>query len=401
MIDWDKAYAARMERVLPSEIRELQKFMRQPDMILFGGGLPEPELFPTEAIAKAYANILGDPARSKQALQYSETAGYMPLREYIARYMATLQVDCKPENVIITAGSQQAIDFIGKLFLSAGDTVLVEAPTYLGALRAFDTYEARYALLPSPFANAVDIKTEDGAKPRLGYIMCDFKNPTGTSFTLAERNRMLDLAEEIDIPLVEDNAYEKLRYSGTPVRPLISLDAERAGGIENGRVIYTSTFSKIVAPSLRLGWVVASTAIVRKLELIKQASDLAPAFLNQMVLLDVLEEAFGDAHVEKVCTLYRGRRDAMLAALEKYMPTGITWSKPEGGLFIWITLPKHMDAPALVKRALMDFKVGAISGKSCYGTPPEMNTLRLSFSMVPEARIEEGIRRLGEAIRAS
>lgn len=401
MIDWDKAYAARMERVLPSEIRELVKYMRQPDMISFGGGLPEPDLFPTEAIAKAYAKILGDPARGKQALQYSDTAGYMPLREYIARYMGTLQVDCKPENIIITAGSQQAIDFIARLFLSAGDTVLVEAPTYLGGLRAFDTYEARYALLPSPFANAVDIKTEDGAKPRLGYVMCDFKNPTGTSFTLAERNRMLDLAAEIDVPLIEDNAYEKLRYSGTPVRSLLSLDAERMGGIDNSRVIYTSTFSKIVAPSLRLGWVAASSTVIRKLELIKQAADLAPATLNQMVLLEVLDVAFNPAHVGKVCACYRARRDAMLAALEKHMPAGVTWSRPEGGLFIWVTLPKHMDAPALVKRALVDFKVGSISGKSCYGTPPEMNTLRLSFSMVPEARIEEGIRRLAEAIRAS
>ena len=401
MIDWTKAYAARMDRVLTSEIRELVKYMRQPDMISFGGGLPEPDLFPTDAITKAYAKILSDPARAKSALQYGDTAGYLPLREYIARYMATLQVECGPENILITAGSQQAIDFIAKLFISAGDTVLVEAPTYLGGLRAFDTYEARYALLPSPFANAADVKTEDGAKPRLGYVMCDFKNPTGISFTLAERNRMLDLAAEMDIPLIEDNAYEQLRYSGVAVRPLLSLDAERMGGIDNSRIIYTSTFSKIVAPSLRLGWVAASTAVIRKLELIKQAADLAPATLNQMVLLDVLDEVFSPAHVEKVCATYRGRRDAMLAALQKHMPAGVTWSKPEGGLFIWVTLPAHMDAPALVKRALMDFKVGSISGKSCYGTPPEMNTLRLSFSMVPEARIDEGIRRLGEAIRAT
>jgi DNA-binding transcriptional MocR family regulator len=383
MIDWEKAYAARMERVLPSEIRELVKYMRQPDMISFGGGLPEPDLFPTQAIADAFAMILGDPARAKSALQYSDTAGYMPLREYIARYMSTLQVDCTAENIIITAGSQQAIDFIAKLFLSAGDTVLVEAPTYLGGLRAFDTYEARYALLPTPFANAADVQTADGAKPKLGYVMSDFKNPTGVSFTLAERNRMLDLADEMDIPLIEDNAYEKLRYSGTPVRSLLSLDAERVGGIENSRIIYTSTFSKVVAPSLRLGWVTASSAIIRKLELIKQAADLAPA------------------HLERICATYRGRRDAMLAALAEHMPAGVTWSKPEGGLFIWVTLPAPMNAPALVKRALIDFKVGAISGKSCYGTAPEMNTLRLSFSMVPEARIAEGIRRLGAAIRAA
>ena len=400
MIDWSKAYAARMERVLPSEIRELGK-IKHPDMIHFGGGLPEPDLFPTEAIAKAYAKILSDPVLAKSALQYSDTAGYMPLREYIARYMGTLGVECGPDNIILTAGSQQAIDFIAKLFVSAGDTILVEAPTYLGGLRAFDAYEARYALLPSPFANATDVKTEDGSKPKLGYVMSDFKNPTGGSFTLAERNRVLDLAIEMDIPLIEDNAYEKLRYSGAPVRPLLSLDAERMGGIENSRVIYTSTFSKIVAPSLRLGWVAASSAIIRKLELVKQAADLAPATLNQMVLLDVLDEVFNPTHVEKVCAVYRGRRDAMLAALEKYMPSGVTWTKPEGGLFIWVTLPSHMDAPALVRRALMDFKVGSISGKSCYGTPPEMNTLRLSFSMVPEARIEEGIRRLGEAIRAT
>ena len=401
MIDWDKAYAARMERVLPSEIRELVKYMRQPDMISFGGGLPEPDMFPAQAITDAFARILSDPARAKSALQYSDTAGYMPLRDYIARYMATLQVECKAENIIVTAGSQQAIDFIAKLFLSAGDTVLVEAPTYLGGLRAFDTYEARYALLPTPFANATDVRTEDGAKPKLGYVMCDFKNPTGVSFTLAERNRMLDLAAEIDIPLIEDNAYEKLRYSGAPVRSLLSLDAERMGGIENSRIIYTSTFSKVVAPALRLGWVAASSTIIRKLELIKQAADLAPATLNQMVLLEVLDEAFSPAHVDKICATYRVRRDAMLAALEKYMPAGVTWSKPEGGLFIWVTLPAHMNAPALIKRALADFKVGAISGKSCYGTPPEMNTLRLSFSMVPEERIAEGIRRLAEAVRAA
>lgn len=389
--NWTPRYATRIGGMVPSDIRELAKAMRQPDVISFGGGIPEPTLFPHEVVAESFQRILTDPQTARIALQYSESGGYMPLREYLAGYMGSRGVPCAPENILITSGSQQGLDFVGRLFLSPGDTVLVEMPTYIGALRAFDACEAKYDALPS----AIYPKP---AKAKFGYLMPDFQNPRGTCMTLAEREDLLDRAAALDLPLLEDSAYESLRYEGTPLPPLIALEAKRAGGIDKGRVLYTGTFSKTIVPSLRVGWLVAPTDVIAKLILIKQAADLHTSTLNQMVMMDLAQRMLNEEHLTRIRTLYKRRRDATFAALEKHMPKGVTWTKPEGGLYIWVTLPEGVDGTAFAAQALKENRVASVSGKSCFATKVVPNTIRLSFSLIPENKAEEGIRRLADML---
>ena len=357
MIDWDTQFANRASRMTASEIRELLKLLDQPDIISFAGGIPEPSLFPQAEIAKSYQTILSDPNRAVAALQYSVSEGYPPLREWLAGYMGTLGVNCGPDNIIITNGSQQALDFLGKLFIDPGDRVLVAKPTYLGALQAFNTYEPAYVHFPEacPDSDGLDSSGErpDLSKPapKFGYVMPNFQNPTGDSLDLAQRIAVLDLAHKLGIPLVEDAAYEKLRYDGMPLPPLLALEAQRAGGIDKGRVIYCGTFSKTVVPALRLGWMVAPVAVIRKLVLIKQASDLHCSTLNQMVMHEVASKTM-EANIGAIRALYKGRRDAMLGSLERYMPAAMTWTQPQGGMFIWVTMPESLDGANLLRRAI-------------------------------------------------
>ena len=390
--NWTQRYASRMSGMVPSDIRELAKAMRQPDVISFGGGIPEPALFPHEVVADSFQRILGDAKSARIALQYSESGGYMPLREWLAGYMGSMGAPCGADNILITSGSQQGLDFVGRLLLSPGDTVLVEMPTYIGALRAFDACEARYGALPGP-GNPTPVPA------KFGYLMPDFQNPQGTCMTLAEREDLLDRAAALDLPLLEDSAYEKLRYEGTPVPPLIALEAKRAGGIDNGRVIYTGTFSKTIVPSLRVGWLVAPAPVIAKLILIKQAADLHTSTLNQMVMMDLAQRMLNEDHLGMIRSAYKRRRDVTLAALQAHMPPGATWTKPEGGLYIWVTLPPGVDGTAFAAKALTENRVAVVSGKSCYAMNPVANTIRLSFSLIPEDKAEEGIRRLAELLR--
>ena len=272
-MDWDKHYAPRSTRMAASEIRELLKLLDQPDIISFAGGIPDPKGFPNDEIAAAYRRILASPVASA-ALQYSVSEGYAPLRTWIVSYMASLGVPCTLENILITNGSQQALEFIGKLFIGSGDCVLVTRPTYLGALQAFNAYEPRYDSLPGIDDNRGLDDFAGGASPRLGYVNPDFRNPSGTSLSLSERLRLIEDAHALGLPLIEDGAYFELRYDGAPLPALIALDAKRSGGIDKGLVLYCGTFSKTVVPGLRIGWVAAPRAVIRKLVLIKQASDL-------------------------------------------------------------------------------------------------------------------------------
>lgn len=392
MTAWAQRYASRIAGMVPSDIRELAKAMRQPDVISFGGGIPEPALFPHEVVADSFQRVLGDTKTARIALQYSESGGYMPLREWLAAYMASLGAPCGPENILITSGSQQGLDFVGRLFLSPGDTVLVEMPTYIGALRAFDACEAKYGALPGA-ANP----TPPAAK--FGYLMPDFQNPQGTSLTLAEREDLLDRAAALDLPLLEDSAYEKLRYEGNPIPPLIALEAKRAGSIDKGRVLYTGTFSKTIVPSLRVGWLVAPADVIAKLILIKQAADLHTSTLNQMVMMDLAQRMLNEDHLAHIRGVYKRRRDITLAALQTHMPAGVTWTKPEGGLYIWVTLPPGVDGSAFAAKALTENRVAVVSGKSCYAVHTVPNTIRLSFSLIPEDKAEEGVKRLAELLR--
>lgn len=401
MSDWQEKFAARAERMRASEIRELLKLLDQPDIISFAGGIPDPKLFPNEAFRGAYETLLsGDDAGA--ALQYSVSEGYLPLREWLVDHMGALGIPCSPENILIVSGSQQALDYLGKLFLSPGDTALVTRPTYLGALQAFNAYEPRYDRLAPEGDNMTPHAYREGAEKAggrvaLAYLTPEFSNPTGETINRAARERLLDLAAELDIPLIEDAAYQALRYNGDPVPPILALDAERSGGIDTTRTIYCGTFSKTLSPGLRMGWVCAAAPVIRKLVLMKQASDLHSPTINQIVMHKVAVLHY-DAHTAVLRNTYRRRRDLVLGALEKHMPQGTAWTIPEGGMFIWVTLPEGMDGASLLARAIETEKVSFVPGKAFHADGSGANTIRLSFSLADEHAAAEGIARLGRLV---
>jgi len=390
MIAWDAQFAQRTSRMAASEIRELLKLLDNPEIISFAGGIPDPSLFPLAEIRASYDSILSNTERASAALQYSISEGYVPLREWLVGYMASLGVTCDIDNIIITNGSQQALDFLGKLFLNPGDRVLVARPTYLGALQAFNCYEPTYGY----FGEKASVAKSETSPAKLAYVMPDFQNPSGISLDLEERNAFLDLAHQAGVPLIEDAAYEKLRYDGSDLPPLLALEAERVGGIDKGQVIYCGTFSKTIVPALRLGWVVAPRAVISKLVLIKQASDLHCPTLNQMVMHEVASTTLL-ANIDRIRDSYRARRDAMLTALERDMPEGVTWTRPQGGMFIWATLPPELNSAEVLRRAIADAKVAFVPGAAFFADGSGRNTLRLSFSRTDPATVDIGIRRLG------
>ncbi|MGS4885239.1 aminotransferase-like domain-containing protein [Roseibium sp. MB-4] len=400
MMTWDAVLATRAKRMSASEIRELLKLLDQPDIISFAGGIPDPALFPADAFRTAYADALsGDGAAA--GLQYSVSEGSLRLRRWLVGEMAKLGVSCGPENILITSGSQQALDFLGKLFLSANDTALVGWPTYLGALQAFNAYEPNYDRL-DPMTNRYSedyrkTAEERGGKVKFAYLSPDFANPTGETLDEAGRQRLLGLADELDCAVIEDGAYQSLRYDGTPVPAVLALDCARSGGIENTRTLYCGSFSKTLSPGLRLGWVCAAKDVISRLVLLKQAGDLHSSSLNQEAMARVAETVF-DAQVDKVRAAYRARRDAMLAALENHMPEGTRWTRPEGGMFVWVELPEGTDAAGLLKQAVETAKIAFVPGKAFFADGSGSNTLRLSFSATTPEKINEGISRLGALI---
>jgi DNA-binding transcriptional MocR family regulator len=403
VLDWDHIFATRSGRMRASEIRELLKLLERPDIISFAGGIPDPALFPAQAFNEAYQEIFSSP-QVNAALQYSVSEGYRPLREWLVGEMQKIDIDCTVDNVFITSGSQQALDYLGKLFLSPNDTALVTWPTYLGALQAFNAYEPHYDQL-TPGGNRTpeayrETASKNGGKVKFAYLSADFSNPTGETVDRAAREKLIDLADELDIAILEDGAYQSLRYDGEPVPPILALDIARKGGIENTRTIYSGSFSKTLAPGLRVGFVVANMSVIRKLVLMKQAADLHSSTINQIAIATVAERIF-DNQVAKIGAAYSARRDAMLAALEKYMPAGTSWTKPQGGMFVWVTLPKGLDGAELLARSIETEKVAFVPGQAFFADRSGTNTLRLSFSCANEAMIEEGIQRLGRLISSA
>ncbi|TYC62421.1 PLP-dependent aminotransferase family protein [Rhodobacterales bacterium] len=400
MTSWESLYARRATRMRASEIRELLKLLDRPDVISFAGGIPDSALFPARAFKEAYSEILSGP-EADRALQYGVSEGSPRLRRWIAEHMKSLGVDCGPENILVTSGSQQGLDYIGKLFLSEGDTALVQWPTYLGALQAFNAYEPAYDRLdPGTNLSADDIRAKAAAsdgKVKFAYLSPDFANPTGRTLDLAERRRTLALAEELDCALIEDAPYECLRYDGAPVPALLALDCEAAGGIEATRTLYCGSFSKSLSPGLRLGWICAAMPVISRLVLIKQASDLNSPVLNQEAMARVAERVFED-HTAGMRATYKARRDAMLAALEAHMPRGTSWTRPEGGMFIWLELPAGIDAADLLTASVEKAKVAFVPGRAFHPDGTGGNTLRLSFSCADAEKIEAGIARLGSLI---
>ena len=395
-------FATRTARMKASEIRELLKLLDRPGILSFAGGIPDARLFPAAAFASAYADTMTGP-QAGVALQYSVSEGYLPLRQWIAGQMASIGIACGPNNVLITSGSQQALDYLGKLFLSPGDTALVGWPTYMGALGAFNAYEPRYDRLSIRGNRAAqdyrDAAEAAGGAVKFAYLSPDFANPTGETVDLAGRETLLDLAEALDCAIIEDGAYQSLRYDGEPVPPILSLELARKGDLDACRTVYCGSFSKTLSPGLRVGWVVAASPVIGQLVLMKQAADLHSATINQMAIHKVAEACF-DTHVDKIRAAYGARRDAMLDALARHMPEGVQWTRPEGGMFIWLTLPRGMDAANLLARAIEEHNLAFVPGRAFHADGSGENTLRLAFSCADGEMIEEGMKRLGSLLRS-
>uniref|UniRef100_UPI00404887A2 aminotransferase-like domain-containing protein n=1 Tax=Yoonia sp. TaxID=2212373 RepID=UPI00404887A2 len=402
-MDWTTIFADRMGRMKASEIRELLKLLDQPDIISFAGGIPDPALFPAAAFQAAFADALS-PGKSEQALQYSVSEGYAPLRIWIAGQMAKIGVPCDADNILITSGSQQALDYLGKLLLSKNDTALVGWPTYLGALGAFNAYEPQYdRLVAHGNRSAEDFAqtaASAGGRVKFAYASVDFANPTGETLDLAARQNILALADDLDCAVIEDAAYQSLRFDGDAIPPMLALEIARKGSIEACRTIYCGSFSKTLSPGLRVGWICAAKDVIGRLVLMKQAADLHSSTINQMAIAHVATAMF-DTHVDSMRAVYRSRRDAMLTALETHMPKGVHWTRPEGGMFIWLTLPESMNGGDLLAQSLTSQRVAFVPGSAFYADGSGTNTLRLSFSRADAPTIAAGIKRLAALIAAA
>lgn len=394
-------FASRIKGMKASEIRELLKLLDQPDIISFAGGIPDPALFPVESFQTAMTNALSN-GNHAASLQYSTSEGHSALREWIAVEMTRLGVVCAAENILITSGSQQALDYLGKLFLSPGDTALVGWPTYLGALGAFNAYEPRYDRLQPGGNRSVEDYVQAAAPGRVkfAYLSVDFANPTGVTLTREERESVLDLADGLDCAIIEDAAYQSLRYEGLAIPPILALEIERKGDINGCRTVYCGSFSKTLSPGLRIGWVCAAKPVINQMVLLKQAGDLHTPTLNQMAIAEVANNDF-EGHLERIRASYRARRDRMLEALDRYMPKGVEWTRPEGGMFVWLTLPKGMDGAKLLADALQTERVAFVPGGAFFADGSGANTLRLNFSSPSQQQIDEGVARLGRVLSAA
>ena len=398
---WSDRYALRTRGMTSSAIRDLLKFTADPAVIPFAGGLPAPEVFPIAEIEAAAQRVLAE--QGAQALQYGATEGYLPLRELLVRHMGRYGIEVTPANVVVTTGSQQALDLIGKLFINSGDRILTEEPTYVGALQAFTAYQGQYLTVPIDDQGLCLDRLEEALRggPKFLYVLPNFQNPAGVTLALARRHRLVELASHYGAPIVEDDPYGQLRYEGDHLPPLVKIDAEYHGA-GNGRpftggVIYLGTMSKTLAPGLRIGWVVAPEEVAARLAQMKQGADLHTSTFCQMVAYETARGGFLDAHVRRIRTVYCERRNAMLAALERHCPPGVRWTRPQGGLFLWVTLPPAIDSAELLTAALKE-KVAFVPGHSFHPLGGGANTLRLNFSYCPPEVIEEGIRRLGRVL---
>lgn len=399
-MNWQELFASRTQSMKASEIRELLKLLDQPDIISFAGGIPDPVLFPKEKFQAAYSEILGSEEADK-GLQYSVSEGYYPLRVWLSERMAEIGVPCTPDNIFITSGSQQGLDYLGKLFLSPKDTAIVEWPTYLGAIQAFRAYEPSFDQLnlngnrsPESYVSQAE---EQGGLVKMLYASVDFANPTGKTLSLAEREALLDLSNELQAPVIEDAAYQALRYEGDALPPVLALDVARSGNIEKTSTIYCGSFSKTLSPGLRVGWVCAAQDVINKLVLIKQASDLHSPTLNQMAVHRVVQSGFNE-QIEAIKTCYKGKRDVMLEALSLYMPEGVQWTIPEGGMFVWLTLPQSIDGVKLLEKSVREQKVAFVPGNAFHPDGTGTNTMRLNFSRPDKGAIKTGIEKLAVAI---
>ncbi len=386
-------FANRMKYLRASEIRDLLKVTEKPEMISFAGGMPASELFPSEIIRSGMNSVLS--TEPETALQYASTEGYALLREKVALRMENkFQAHAETDQILITSGSQQGLDFTGRLFLDEGSVVLCESPTYLAAINAFRTYLPRFLEMPTDADGVIPDSLEkilhETQDIRLIYVIPDFQNPTGNSWSVKRREAFMEVVSRFDTAVLEDNPYGELRYEGNPLPSLLSMD-------KHGQVIFTGTFSKILCPGFRLGWIAASREIIKKYVLLKQGADLHTAMITQMCMNNILENFDLENHIALLRQVYRSRRDTMLEAVESFLPEDVHSSHPEGGLFLWLTLSDGLNARLLLEKSL-EQNVAFVPGGSFFPNGGHENTLRLNFSYMPEEKIIEGIKRLGAVI---
>jgi 2-aminoadipate transaminase len=392
-MEWESRYAERAKGMKASEIRELLKLTQQPDIISFAGGLPSPLSFPTDDIAKVTHDVMVTAA--EEALQYGTTEGYDRLREYCALRSEKDGIEASIDNVVIVSGSQQGLDITSKIMLNAGDTVIVEAPSYLGGLGAMKTYRPAFIPVKMDDDGLIIEELEETLKklekpPKLLYTVPTFQNPAGVTLAEKRRKELITVANEYDFVIIEDNPYGDLRYSGEPVKAIKALDDE-------GRVIYLSTFSKIFSPGMRLAWIIGDEVFIRKFVIAKQSTDLCTNSFVQRILYEYCRRDLLDHHIEKIQEMYREKRDIMLESLEEYFPDGCSWTKPDGGLFLWARVPEYINTKTMIAEALKE-RVAYVTGSAFFVDGSGANTMRLCFSYASNENIREGIKRLGRVI---
>ncbi len=397
MVNWNKKCAKRTNLMTRSSIREILKLTQRPEIISFAGGLPAPELFPVERIKSAAAKVLDE--HGTEALQYGASEGVTMLRDFIAERMSRRGVNVTRDNILVVGGAQQGIDLIGRVLLNDGDGLVVEDPTYMGMLQAWRPYNPCCYTVPTDH-DGLDLDVLRRIlreKPKLLYLVPNFQNPQGITLSAERRRGLIELLHEFDGIVIEDNPYGELRYSGDDIPNLYEYDAAYQGtNMLDGRVIYLGTFSKVLAPGVRIGWIAAPLDIMDKLVQAKQAADLHTSPLTQWIVAEVARDGFLDEHIKRLREVYESRRDLMLASMEAYFPRDIHWTKPDGGLFLMAHAPEHLDMTELFKIAV-EHQVAYVPGADFYvgGAAAGGHTFRLNFSNARPAMIQEGIRRLG------
>lgn len=399
VLDWESHLAERTKGMKSSAIRELLKLTQDPDIISFGGGLPAPELFPTREIEEACIYVAREQGR--KALQYSATEGYYPLKEYLAESMHKYGIPATPENVLLTNGSQQALDLIGRIFIDPGRYVLTGRPTYLGAIQAWRAYQGEFhtmrldeqGMVVDEIERAYHKVVEDsGSPPAFIYVLPNFHNPAGTTLSLERRIKLAEIATKLDLAVVEDDPYGQLRFEGEYITPICNLIPERT--------IYLGTFSKTLAPGLRLGWIVCSEALMMRLIQAKQGCDLHTGTFVQYVANDICQRGFLKPHIKKIRKAYKERRDTMVDALTEFWPEECKWTDPEGGLFLWARVPESIDTNVFLNETALKEKVAYVPGVHFYpNIDGGHHAMRLNFSYSQPEMIVEGIKRLGTALK--
>lgn len=379
-----------------SEIRELLKFTRLPDIISFAGGLPASETFPVKELEEISCELLRE--KGATALQYGPTEGEFGLREEIAKWMSRERVSVRPENILVTSGSQQGLDIVSKIFLDPKDIVVVELPTYIGGLQAFTAYRARMIGVPQDSCGMrIDLLEKTlvklaarSRKPKFIYVVPDFQNPSGVTMSLERRRKLLELAYKFEVPIVEDSPYRDLRFAGQTVSAVFSLDTDK-------QVMVLGTFSKLLCPGLRLAWIMAPTEWMDRMVVAKQSMDLCCPTYTQLIVAEFMKRGLLPRQIDRIRKLYAKKREVMLEALRRHMPKGVEWTEPEGGLFLWVKLPKNMSANTLFPKAVEN-KVVYVVGSAFHCNGKGQNTMRLNFSYSSEEQINRGIERLAKMV---